>query len=161
MLPNDNFENLLEQNFPCIRAEQEERNLCLKYLMMTKSFNNVNILKCLFHKTDGKYILNGIGFIDFNNSQTLNLTFSSEITYKDKSINVYSNITELCSKNNKVLKTKEKESYDKFSKKRKKILQETYCLNSDRKIENEYPLLNDFDRFCELLKLNKQNIKQK
>lgn len=148
---------LNEQDFPCIKEEIEERNLCLKYLMMTKAFNNSNIVKCLFHKTDGKYILNGMGYIDINNSEFINLSFSSEVTFEGDSIGIYSNITELHNKNNQLLKTEEKETYDYFSKSNDKIIQETRYFNPDKIFETEYSIPNDFNRFYELSKLNNQN----
>lgn len=155
------IEKLSEQNFPCIREEQEERNLCLKYLMMTEEFINTNIIKCSFHKTNGEYILNGMGFIDYDNSETINFNFSTEVTYENDSIEIISNISKIYIKDNQILKTEEKQTYDKFFNKQNKLIKETYYIKNDKTSIIEYPNLDDFNRFYELAKLNSQSEKQR
>jgi len=148
-------EFLREQDFPYKNMTIEERELCLKFLNMTKEFKNSNIIQSYFNKVDGKYILNGLASIKNDKDGFEHQTFQSEIVIDSDSIKVISLITRLYGISKRYPNTEKIETFDVFLENEKKLIQKTsYPLKKNKNSKFEYDKLEQLEMFYKLLELN-------
>lgn len=153
----EHYNNILkEENMSFNGMNDNEKNLCLRYLKLINEFKKANIIQLKTYKKEEKYILNGMAYIECNNDEFENLTFESEIIIRNNELSIYSEITKLYSKDVCLQSKEEIETCDTFSIKDNKLIQKTYYFNPNKIIEIEQDIPNDFN---EVLNINNKKSK--